>query len=138
MERPTGVTILAVVAFIFAGLAVLCALGLMFLGGMIAQMIESSGMGAMLAGVGAFAGIVLLIAAVLYFLVGFGLWKLKNWGRILTIVFVALGLISAALGLFSSLAPFQAGVFAWQLFVCLLDIWIILYLLKPHVKQAFS
>jgi len=138
MERPTGVTILAVLAFIFAGLAVLCALGLMFMGGMIAQMMESSGMGTMLAGVGAFAGIVVLVAAALYFLVGFGLWKLKNWGRILAIVFVALGLISAALGLFSSLSPFQTGVFVWQLFVCALDIWIIVYLLKPHVKQAFS
>ena len=138
MERPTGVTILAVLAFIFAGLAVLCALALMFMGGMLAQMVESSGMGTMLAGAGAFVGIVVLILAALYFLVGFGLWKLKSWGRILTIIFVALGLVSAALGLFSSLAPFQAGVLARQLFVCLLDIWIIIYLLKPHVKQAFS
>jgi len=138
MERPTGVTILAVLAFIFAGLALLGALGLMFMGGMLAQMVESSGMGTMLAGAGAFVGVVVLICAALYFLVGFGLWKLKNWGRILAIIFVALGLISAAMGLFFSLSPFQAGVFAWQLFVCALDIWIIVYLLKPHVKQAFS
>jgi len=138
MERPTGVTILAVLCFVFAGLALLAALALMFMGGMLAQMVESSGMGPMLASAGAFVGVAALIGAALYFLVGFGLWKLKNWGRILAIVFVALGLVSAALGLFSTLSPFQAGVFAWQLFVCLLDIWIIMYLLKPHVKQAFS
>jgi len=138
MERPTGVTILAVLCFVFAGLALLAALALMFLGGMFAQVVESSGMGAMLAGAGAFVGVLVLILAGLYFLVGFGLWKLKSWGRILALVLVALGLISAAMGLFSSLSPFQAGVFAWQLFVCLLDIWIIVYLLKPHVKQAFS
>jgi len=138
MERPTGVTILAVLCFVFAGLALLAALALMFMGGMLGQMVESSGMGTMLAGAGAIVGVVVLIGAALYFLVGFGLWKLKNWGRILAIVFVALGLIGAALGLFSSLSPFQAGVFGWQLFICLLDIWIIIYLLKPHVKQAFS
>jgi len=131
MERPTGVTILAVLCFVFAGLALLAALALMFMGGMLGQMVESSGMGTMLAGAGAIVGVVVLIGAALYFLVGFGLWKLKNWGRILAIVFVALGL-------FSSLSPFQAGVFGWQLFICLLDIWIIIYLLKPHVKQAFS
>ena len=138
MERPTGVTILAVLAFICTGLAVLAALVFFFMGGMLSQMAESAGMGAMLAGAGAFVGVIALILAGVYLLVGIGLWKLKNWGRILTLVLVALGLLSAAMGLFSTLSPFQLGLFVWQLFVCALDIWIITYLLKPHVKQAFS
>ena len=138
MARPTGVTILAVLAFVCAGLAALAGLASFFMGSVLSKMVESSGMGMLMTGAGALVGVIILILAGLYFLVGFGLWNLKNWGRILTVVFVALGLLGAALGLFKTLSPFQMGTFLWQLFWCALDVWIITYLFKPHVKQAFS
>ena len=138
MARPTGVTFLAVLAFICAGAAALVGVASFFMGGVLSKMMETSGMGSLMAGAGAVIGVVILIFAGLYFLMGFGLWRLKNWGRILTLVIVALGLLTAAMGLFKMLSPFHAGVFLWQLFWCAFDVWIILYLLKPHVKQAFS
>ncbi len=139
MERPTGVTVLAILAFIFAGL---CALGslVFFVGGTALSTMSgaSAGMGAMLAGLGAIAGVVVLVLAALYAAVGFGLWKLQNWGRILCIIFVALGMLFALAGVARSLSPMHIGILIWQLFWVGLDVWIIMYLLKPHVKQAFS
>ncbi len=139
MERPTGVTILAVLAFIFAGLAVLGALAFFVGGSLLSSMTGSSGgMGGLLAGLGAIAGVIILIIAALYAVVGFGLWKLQNWGRILCLILVALGLLSSVLGLVKSLTPLHFGLLIWQLVWVAVDVWIITYLLRPHVKQAFG
>ncbi|MBI3670817.1 MAG: hypothetical protein HY237_13690 [Acidobacteria bacterium] len=140
MERPTGVTVLAILAFIGAGLSVLCAL-VMFVGG--AALSALGGRGAMglgmLAGMGAaVAGVFILFLAVVYAAVGYGLWTLQNWGRVVCIVLIAIGLVFAALGLLTALFHFRIGVLLWQLIVCAIDVWIITYLLKTHVKQAFG
>jgi hypothetical protein len=49
--------------------------------------------------------------------------------------------ISAVLnlpGLFASLTHFNLGALIWTLFWLAIDVWIIMYLLKPHVKAAFQ
>ena len=71
MQRPTGVTILAVLAFIGAGLLVVGAL-FSLLGGMLVSTMGASRMG-MLAGVGAAViAVFLLIAAAVDIVVGVG------------------------------------------------------------------
>ncbi len=140
MERPTGITVLAVLAFIGAVFAVLGAL-VMFVGGAALSTLGGRGtMGlGMLAGMGAaVAGVFCLILGVVYAVVGYGLWTLQNWGRVVSLVLVGLGLVFAALGLLSALVHFRILVVLWQLIVCAIDVWIITYLLKPHVKQAFG
>ena len=70
MERPTGVTILAVLGFIATGLLVLAALVVLLGGAMVANMAARPGMG-MIAGIGgAIIGVALLGFAVLYAVVG--------------------------------------------------------------------
>lgn len=140
MGRPTGVTVLAVLDFIGAGVCVLIGLGLMLGGGFIASMMsQQQGTPAgLLAAVGAAAGVFVLFCAALAALVGWGLLKLKEWARIVTIVLAVLGAVGAVLGLFGVLAHFAAiGIF-WA--VCRLAIngWIIWYMLQPHVKAAFE
>lgn len=139
MERPTGVTILAILSFIGAALTVLGACA-MFLAGAagIAAASRGRGMGGTLAALGAFAGVVLLIFAVIYVVNGFGLWKLRGWGRILTIVLVAIGVIFGVMGLFRAFVPMHPGLIAWQLIWLAIDVWIFAYMFKPHVKQAFG
>jgi hypothetical protein len=139
MERPTGVTILAVLGYIGAGLLVFAALGTFTMGGVLLSRMGGGGAMGMLGGAAvAFVGVVFLIIAVLYVVLATGLLKLQNWARILTIVFVGLGLLFQALGLLGALFHFHPFIFIWRAIFAAIDVWILVYLLKPHVKQAFG
>jgi hypothetical protein len=138
MERPLGVTILAVLGFIAAGMLVLAAL-VMFIGGaMVANMATRPGL-AMIGGVGgAVVAVIFLGLAVLYLVVALGFLKLQNWARVLTIVLCGLGLLFNGLGVVNGLMHFRVFIVVWQAIVVGIDLWVIIYLLKPHVKQAFG
>ncbi len=139
MERPTGVTVLAVLCFIGGAFAVLGGLAMFFAGALgMAGMASRPGMGMMMAGMGAFVGVFLLILAALYVIVGVGLWKLLNWGRILALVLVGIGAVFAILGLFSALIHFRIFAVVWQIIVVAIDLLIIWYLTRSDVKQAFG
>jgi len=139
MQRPTGVTILAVLAFLGAGFLLLLAL-LSLVGGALFSTLASSRMGA-LAGVGAVVvAIFLLIFAILDVAIGIGLLKLQNWARIVTIVFIGLGFLGSVLSIFS---PFHVHFFfvvflIRRLVLAAIYAWILWYLFQPNVKQAFG
>ncbi|HLW81850.1 MAG TPA: hypothetical protein VKS20_07405 [Candidatus Acidoferrales bacterium] len=139
MERPTGVTILAVLSFLGAGLLLLgaCVMFLMGAAGL-AGMAGGHGIGGPLAALGAFAGVACLILAVLYVVNGVGLLKLRGWGRLLTIILVGLGVIFGVLGLFRQLVGMHIVLLVWQLIILAIDVWILVYMFKPHVKAAFG
>jgi uncharacterized membrane protein (DUF2068 family) len=138
MERPTGVTILAILAFVGAGLLVLAALGFLLVGGVMLSRMAAMPMG-MMGGIGvAFVAVFCLVFAVLYVVIGAGLWKLQNWARILAIVLAALAVLFQALGVLGALAHFHPFLFIWRAIFLAIDVWIIVYLLKPNVKQAFG
>lgn len=140
MARPTGVTVLAVLGFICGALLFLASMGMFLMGsaGMLAASRQGSALGGPLAIFGAFAGVAFLIFAALYVTCGVGLLKLANWARILTIILVALGLLFAAFGAFGAMVAFHIGSAIFELVVLAIDAWILLYLFKPHVKQAFG
>jgi hypothetical protein len=138
MERPDGVTVLGVLAYIGAGLSVLAALGMLLGGAIIANMAARPGMG-MIAGVGGVAlGIFFLVIAALYAVIGTGMFKLHNWARILVIILSFLGAALNALSLLGALFHFRPLAVLWSLVVIGVNVWIAMYLLKPHVKQAFG
>ena len=141
MQRPTGVTILAVLAFIGAGLLVLGALATV-LGGVLISNMASYPQFGMVAGIGsAIFGVIVLGCAALDVIVGVGLWKLKNWARILTIVLIGVGLLGSVLSIFSPFAHMHVFFFGFlirRLIVAAIYAWILVYLFKPHVKQAFG
>src|SRR3989338_4306534 len=97
MDRPTGVTILAVLNFIGAAFSILLAI-----------------------------------------LLGWGMWKLKNWARIITIVLCALGALGALAGVAIAAMAGQMISAGFNLVFLLIYAWIIWYLLRPHVKEAFG
>jgi hypothetical protein len=144
MGRPVGVTVLAILDFIGAGLCVLGGLGMMLGGGFIATMINqqggqgSAGAAGIFAGLGAAAGVFIIIIGGVSALVGFGLWKLKGWARIVSIVLAGIGGAFQLLGLLGSLAHFNLFAVVWSLFWLAIDALIIWYLLKPEVKAAFQ
>lgn len=146
MNRPTGVTILAILAFI--GTACLAILGLLsfvggaFIGAMIGGAAQQHGAGAAGAGfgamLGAFVGIFFLFAAVLDLCCGIGLWRLKEWGRILTIVLCGVAVVLGAVGLLTSMLHFNMILMMWRVFWLAIDVLIIWYLTQPQVKAAFT
>jgi uncharacterized membrane protein (DUF2068 family) len=143
MGRPVGVTILAILNFIGAGLCVLLGLGMMLGGGFIATMLSQQGQGSagaagVLAGLGAAAGVFIIIMGGVSALLGFGLWKLKGWARIVSIVLAGISGAFQLLGLLGSLAHFSLFAVVWSLFWLAIDALIIWYLLKPEVKAAFQ
>ena len=64
--------------------------------------------------------------------------KLRGWGRLLTIIVVALNAVFGVMALFRAMAPMHMGMIVWQGILVAIEVWILTYLFKPHVKQAFT
>jgi len=96
------------------------------------------GVGNMAGGLVAAFGVIFLLIGALYAITGYGLWALKNWGRIITIVLMTLGLIFGLLGLVAVFSNFTAGMVVGQVVRLVICAWILWYLLQPNVKQAFG
>jgi hypothetical protein len=144
MGRPVGVTILAILDFIGAAFCLLGGIGMMLGGGFLATMINqqggqgSAGAAGIFAGLGAVAGVFMIVMGAICALVGFGLWKLKGWARIVSIILAGIGAAFQVIGLLASLAHFNIFAVIWGLFWIAIDALIIWYLLKPEVKAAFQ
>jgi len=143
MGRPVGVTILAILDFIGAAFCLLGGIGMILGGGFIATMLSQQGQGSagaagILAGLGAAAGVFIIIIGGVSALVGFGLWKLKGWARIVSIVLFVISAAMQLLGLLGTLAHFNLFAVVWSLFWVAVDAFVIWYLLKPEVKAAFQ
>jgi hypothetical protein len=140
------VTVLAVLDYIGAAVSVLFALlafvGGAFMGAIISRYASPSGAGAAGAGIGAAIGAVigvfLLIGGGISALLGWGMWNLKEWARILQIVFAAIGVLFSALGLLVALAHFRIFGLTFGLVRLAISAFIIYYLVQPHVKAAFG
>ncbi len=146
MNRPTGVTVLSILAFIGTAFMVLIAIGCFvggaFIGTMIGASARQAGAGAAGAGfgavIGAAIGIGFLIGAALYAACGYGLWNLKEWGRMLTIILSAIGVIFGGMSLLLSMVHFHIFGMFFTLVRIAIGILVIWYLMQPHVKAAFA
>jgi hypothetical protein len=143
MNRPIGVTILAILNFIGAAICLLGGIGMILGGGFIATMLSQQGQGSagaagIFAGLGAAAGVFIILVGGVSILLGFGLWKLKGWARIVSIVLYGISAALQLLGLLGSLAHFNAFAVIWSVFWIAVDAFVIWYLLKPEVKAAFQ
>lgn len=139
MERPTGVTILAVLYFIGTAFLGLC--GVLFIvgGSMLSGLAQSGGPGsAILAAGGAVVGAIFLVLALLELAIGIGFIKLQNWARVVAIVFTGIAVLFGVLGMFSLLAHVMVFALMIRVIVLAFQIWVLVYLFKPHVKQAFG
>jgi len=144
MNRPVGVTIIAILYFLGAILCVLGGIGMMVGGGFIATLIGQQGGQGSAAGAGVFAGlgvvmgVFFLILAIIPLVVGLGLWKLKEWGRILAIAVSAISAVLQLFGVVGMLLHFSVGGFAFLVCRLAISVLIVWYLLKPEVKAAFQ
>jgi uncharacterized membrane protein (DUF2068 family) len=112
-------------------------------GGILATMMSQQGaqgnpMAGIMAGLGAALGIVFLVIASIDIVMGVGLIKLKEWARMVTIILTGIGAAFGIFGLLAIFAHFNLVALLFRLFVLALQVWIIMYLLKPEVKAAFQ
>ena len=103
--RPTGVTVLAVLDFIGAGS---CVLGLAVLATDPSFSRQYGGM-----------SMLYLLFAIGYAVLGWGMWTLREWARVLQIALSAIGLLGFPVG-------------------TIICGYIIYWLTRPHVGSAFS
>ena len=125
-QLPAGVAILATLAA-FAGLWSLCtgafSLGMVSTGslGSLFGLVETDGFG--------LSSLYSIIWGLLALFFAWGLWNLKNWARIGTLVLQFLNLAAAIVAL---IGP---GAFNWV--GALLSVVIILYLMQDRIRQVF-
>ncbi len=125
MQRPTGITILAILAAIagvFGLLAAVALLGLGAVGGA--------------AGLGGFvfvAGLFALAYAVLSLALAYGFWTLKSWAWPLGIGVQVLGIVQGVLQFLNDSSQLVGTVIS--LAIAALILW---YLFQPNVKAAFG
>jgi uncharacterized membrane protein (DUF2068 family) len=133
--RPIGVTAIAILSWLRASLYALGGLMLIGVGHLSARLMSTiasdSFLESLLSRVGKALGIGALLIALVYIVVGFGLWQLKNWARALTLALVGIWLLFGLLGLLRHPTP-------WHMVRVLVDVAILVYLMLPDVKRLFT
>ena len=125
--RPTGVTILAVLAAIGGVLGLLAGVTLLGLGGLAG----ATGSG-LLAGYGSIFGIIAILQGALALAFAYGAWTLKPWAWTLGIVAFGLSLALSVLNIVGG------SDITSQIISIVIGAAILYYLFTPAVKQAFG
>ena len=128
MNRPLGVTLLAILHVVQAVLALFVGVVLVALGALLPRFFIR--IPRRLGGVVEVIGVIILVVAFLYLVLAYGLWSGKSWAWIVSLILAGLGII------FSLLALLVRGWLA--ILALILDAVIIYYLLQPKVKAFFG
>jgi uncharacterized membrane protein (DUF2068 family) len=131
--RPLGVTLIGIYQILRGALGVLFGLSLMLFTGLAAKLVslaaEGSAMERFLHGMGRMAGLGVVVFALLHILAGFGLLKMENWGRLLTLLLSAIGLML--------LLPMLIVAHGLPLVFAAINAVSIFYLAMPPIKRIF-
>jgi hypothetical protein len=141
--RPTGVVLIALYHFLSALFLVLLAISLVVGGSVLAGMFGASkfgpatglGLGLM---VGVLGGVFFLVFALVAAIAGWGMWSMREWGRILSIVLAVISLIFSLPGLLMMGLHLQLFFGTYRLFRIAISILIIWYLVQPQIKALFQ
>jgi drug/metabolite transporter (DMT)-like permease len=96
-QVPVIVKIISILYYIGAVTSVIVGILLIVGGGMLGNYLENYG--ALFGGLAIVGGILMVVFGVVGFFIGRGLWKAKQWARIVVIILSALGVISAIVSL---------------------------------------
>jgi hypothetical protein len=139
--RPTGVVLIAIYHFLSALGLILFTISLA-VGGTVLGAMFAAGHDSPLGGLGMMVGVVgaifFFFFAVVLFMAGYGIWTLREWGRILSIVLAVISLLGSLPGLLFMGLHFHLFFGAYRLFRIAISILIIWYLLQPQIKALFQ
>jgi hypothetical protein len=139
MERPTGVTVLVVLYLAAAGVLGLTSIVLIFGRSFFAGISGPEASGAPpTARDLALIGLLCLVVALLNVICAIGFIKLKKVSRVLAIVFHLAWAIFWALGLVGLRSHANLSSVMFRLVGLAIQVWIVVYLFGPKVKEAFG
>ena len=131
--RPLGVTLVGFYHILRGVLSVLFGLCLMAFTGLAAKFAslaaEGNAVQRLLSTFGHIAGLAIIVFGVIHMLAGYGVLQMQNWGRLLTLLFSAVGLVLVLPGLV------HGHIFS--LLFGAINAASIFYLAAPPVKRAF-
>jgi uncharacterized membrane protein (DUF2068 family) len=131
--RPLGVTLIGFYQILRGVLGVVFGLSLMAFAGLAAKLAslaaEGNAVQKLLSSFGHIAGLGVIIFAVVHMLAGYGVLQMRNWGRLVTLLFSAIGLVAVLPGLI------HAHIFS--VFFGVINAAIILYMAMPPIKRMF-
>ena len=131
--RPLGVTLIGIYQILRGALGVLFGLSLMLFTSLVTKLAslaaEGNALGNILHSLGRWAGLGIVAFALLHILAGFGLLKMENWGRLLTLLFSAIGLVV--------LLPVLIVSHGLPLVLAAINAASIFYLALPPIKRIF-
>jgi hypothetical protein len=132
--RPTGATVITIIETILGVLISLAALAAMFVGslagglGGLSNVENGAAVGGILAGVGFVFGIILVLIAILYFAIAYGVWKGRGWAWMLGMIVSIIAIVFGVLGL-------TGGISVGSIISLALPIIVVYYLWQPDVKR---
>lgn len=125
VTRPDGISLLSILFFILAAFAIIGGVFIAVGSDSFIDFIEEEGddvptefidfLDSFLVALGAIA----IIFGIFYIVVGWGLWTMKSWARIVAIILAVISLLSFPVG-------------------TIIGIIVLWYLFKPEIKQAFN
>jgi len=140
MNRPGGVTIIGILEFLGAGFTLLGGVLFLAAGGTVAALLarERPEVAGIVGTVGAALGIFMLISGAIWLFVALQFWKLKEWARIVVMIFAIIFLCLQALGFLGSMMAFEVFSMLWNGIWAAVYAWIAYYLNSFEAKQAFA
>jgi uncharacterized membrane protein (DUF2068 family) len=131
--RPLGVTLVGFYQILRGLLGLLFGLSILLFTGMVAKLASLAAEGNAVEGFlhrfGHAAGLGVVVFAVVHMLAGYGVLQMQNWGRLLTLLFSAIGLVL--------LLPGLAHGNMFSLVFGAINAACIFYLVMPPIKRAF-
>ncbi|MGD1214987.1 MAG: hypothetical protein ABR861_08365 [Terriglobales bacterium] len=131
--RPLGVTFVGFYQILRGVIGLVFGLSVLLFTGLAAKLAslaaEGNAVENLLGGFGHVAGLIIIVFAVVHMLAGYGVLQMENWGRLLTLLFSAIGLVLVLPGLVH--ANISSCLFGAINAAC------ILYLAMPPIKRAF-
>jgi hypothetical protein len=139
MQRPIGVTVIAILMFLGAALLILCSAVCFFVGVMCFTGAEGRDpVTAAIVGMALAAGFSLLLLAAIYLTLGIGVLQLRETARQLCMASISLAVALTLAGLFVFFLHPPASMIVAQFLFIAAYIGTLAYLVSPRVRRAFT
>jgi uncharacterized membrane protein (DUF2068 family) len=131
--RPLGVTLIGLYQILRGVVLVLFGLSILAFAGLAAKLAslaaEGNAIGRLLHGFGYLAGLGIIVFGALHLAAAYGILQMQNWGRLLTLLFSAIGLVLVL--------PSVLFMHVFSVLFGVINAAIIFYLAMPPIKRAF-